>query len=130
MTESLFPNYLFVRFDLRTTLSEVKYASGVSHVLQFGDRYPTVSDEVIDDLRKNFTEEELQLSADVMVEGDEVLIADKAFWGMQAVVLRVMPAQQRIRVLIEMLGRSTAVELHLHAVVPSMHPLPQPLRNA
>ena len=127
MVESLFPNYLFVHFELNLMLSEVKYTSGVSHVLQFGGRYPTVADEVIESLRTSFAQEELQLSSELPVEGDEVLIADKAFWGMQAVVLRVMPAQDRIRVLIEMLGRATAVDLRLGSVVPALQLLPRPL---
>ncbi|MDB6027489.1 MAG: nusG [Verrucomicrobiales bacterium] len=130
MVESLFPNYLFVRFELSSMLSEVKYTSGVSHVLQFGGRYPTIADDIIENLQTSFAQEELQLSSDLPVEGDSVVIADKAFWGMQAVVLRVMPAQDRIRVLIEMLGRATAIELRLGSVVPALQPLPRPLLNA
>ncbi|MBA4148438.1 MAG: transcriptional activator RfaH [Verrucomicrobia bacterium] len=130
MTESLFPNYLFVRFDFHTQLDLVKYTSGVSHMIHFADRYPTVSDAVIDELRQAFGNEDVQVAPEAPSEGDRVIIADRAFFGMEAIVLRVMPARERVQVLIDMLGRATTVELRLGFVVPAMQPLPASLLNA
>jgi transcription antitermination factor NusG len=43
--------------------------------------------------------------------GDEVEIAGGAFFGLAAVVTRVMPGRQRVAVLLDFLGRQTTVEL-------------------
>jgi transcriptional antiterminator RfaH len=43
--------------------------------------------------------------------GDEVMLADGAFAGMRAFVLRVMPARKRIQVLLDFLGRPTPAEI-------------------
>ena len=128
MTESLFPNYLFARFQFHMQLDLVKYTPGVSHVIHFADRYPTVSDAVIQELRQAFGNDEVQIAEECPSEGDNVIIADHAFFGMEAVVLRVMPARERVQVLIDMLGRTTTIELRLGLVVPASQPLPNGLR--
>jgi transcriptional antiterminator RfaH len=130
MTESLFPNYLFARFSIATLLDAVKYTSGVSHVVHFANRYPSVPDAAIDELREAFGNEELQLSAEIPSEGDQVIVSNHAFFGMEAVVVRVMPARQRVQVLIDMLGRTTIVELQMGSVFPAAQPLPELLLNA
>ena len=52
-TEALFPNYLFARFDWETLLRRVHAAPGVSGVIHFGERWPTVPDEVMAELDMN-----------------------------------------------------------------------------
>ena len=129
MTESLFPNYLFVRFDINTMLNNVRYTPGVSHLVSFSERYPIVPDEVIANLKKEFGDEELKVVADIPANGDEVVVADKAFWGMQGKVLRVWPAKQRVQVLMDVLGRATTVELGLAAVVATARRWPAAVAN-
>ena len=129
MTESLFPNYLFVRFDLSSMLNNVRYTPGVSHLVTFSERYPIVPDEVIANLRQEFGDEELKVLADLPSDGDEVVIAEKAFWGMQGKVLRVQPAKQRVQVLMDVLGRATTVELRLAAVVSTARRWPIAVAN-
>src|ERR1700690_1828446 len=51
LTESLFPGYLFARFDWRESLTKVHYAPGVHGVVHFGCGWPTVPDQVIEDIR-------------------------------------------------------------------------------
>ena len=52
-----------------------------------------------------------------LAPADEVTIADGVFAGMRAFVLRVMPAQRRVQVLLDMLGRPTPVEVDHASVV-------------
>lgn len=49
--------------------------------------------------------------------GDEVTVAEGAFSGMRAFVLRVMPARRRVQVLLDVLGRPTPAELDENSVV-------------
>jgi transcriptional antiterminator RfaH len=107
--ESLFPNYLFAKFDAKALMDKVKHSPSVSTIVHFGNRVPTISDSVIADLIAAFPENEI-LDCDRHVEvGDEVTIGDGPFMGMKATVLRVMSPHQRVEVLLELLGRATPV---------------------
>ena len=68
------------------------------------------------ELKDNFGQIELQSFMEVPNEGERVTITDKAFYGLEAVVLRVLPAKERVQVLLEMLGRTATVEFQLSAV--------------
>lgn len=116
-TESLFPGYIFARFVLSAQLDRVSYTSGVNCVVHFGRHYPVVPDSLVDELRSEFGDTTVPVT-ELLREGETVTITDHAFRGLQAVVLRVLPARQRVEVLLEMLGQATAVELSLSAVVP------------
>lgn len=114
--ESLFPNYLFVR-SKAAALEEIKYAAGVCYIVHFGDRYPTIPETVMQELKDNFDKCESQLFLEVPDEGETVTITDKALYGLEGVVLRVLPAKERVQVLLDMLGRTAMVELNLKSVV-------------
>jgi transcription antitermination factor NusG len=49
--------------------------------------------------------------------GEEIRVAHGAFQGLTAVVQQVLPAAQRVRVLLEILGRSAAVEIGMADIV-------------
>lgn len=124
VTEALFPGYLFARFDWKASLSKVRYAQGVSGVVHFGTRWPTVPDEVVQDLQLTLGENEVHEVPAAIVPGDGIRISGGLFHGLQAVVTRVMPGRQRVAVLLEFLGRQTAVEISVNAVVrEGFHPL-------
>jgi transcriptional antiterminator RfaH len=70
-----------------------------------------VPDEVITDLRTRLDETDLKVFPDAVQPGDEVVIADGTFMGITAVVQRLLPAKDRVRVLLEFLGRPVETEL-------------------
>jgi transcriptional antiterminator RfaH len=107
--ESLFPNYLFARFDSNLLLDKVKHSPSVSTIVHFGNRLPIVPEEVINELRLGFPEDEIMDCDRHVEEGDYVVIAEGPFAGLKATVLRVMTPYQRVEVLLEMLGRVTPV---------------------
>src|ERR1700736_2594285 len=45
VTEAMFPGYLFARFELTEMHRHVCYAHGVSGIVRFADRYPTIDDD-------------------------------------------------------------------------------------
>jgi len=116
-TESLFPNYVFARFDLEPTLERVMYTPAVKVVLRFGNRIPEIPDAVIEDLRQGLAEMDSQVLTDAPVEGDEVEIAAGAFVGTRALVARVLPGKQRVRILLDVMGRSVPADLSLDVVL-------------
>ena len=117
-TEALFPNYLFAQFEFERWFDSVKFASGVRTIVNFGRKFPTVPDEVVGQLREQFDDGELRVICHEPEVGESVEIVEGPFAGMQALVERVMPASQRVKVLLDVLGRSTGVELGLESVLP------------
>lgn len=121
-TEALFPGYLFARFDWHEHLRRVHHAPGVAGVVHFGQRWPTLPDGVITELRELFSGDEVRVLPAEPGVGEVVLIGGGAFQGLRAVVAQVMPARQRVTVLLEFLGRQTSVELPLNLVVAERSP--------
>jgi transcriptional antiterminator RfaH len=114
--EPLFPGYLFVRTAARD-MNEIRYVAGISTIVHFGSLIPTVADSVIAELRQCFFEEEMLPVEDRIHPGAEVSMADGAFQGFDAIVLRVLPARQRVQVLLDILGRQTLVEVDRQSII-------------
>jgi transcriptional antiterminator RfaH len=116
LVEPLFPCYVFVRCLIHDRLNEIRYTNGVSSIVHFADRIPSVSDTVIEELRACFNSEEPMPVEETLQPGAEVQVGDGAFAGMRASVLRVLPAGRRVQVLLDILGRPTEVELDRRSV--------------
>jgi transcriptional antiterminator RfaH len=116
-TESLFVNYLFARFVLATTLERVRYTSSVKGVLQFGDRAPTIADSVIEELRSILAQCSNDVFTDGPSEGDEAEIAAGPFEGEKGIVTRVLPARQRVQVLLDVMGSAIPAEVSLSSII-------------
>ena len=110
-TEALFPNYLFARFDLGASSQEVERVPGVIEIVRFGSHCPPVPEPVIEDLRRQVGADQVHVLHERFVPGDSVQIESGPFEGLSAVVTRVMPARERVGVLLELLGRQANVEL-------------------
>ena len=54
--------------------------------------------------------------------GDSVQIAEGAFQGLQAVVTQLLPAKERVKVLLEFLGRSVEAEICIPKVLSTESP--------
>ena len=117
VTEALFPGYVFAQFHFKSRLDVVRYTPAVSSIVHFGDRYPSISPEVIEELRHQFGDRELKVLPNDLLPGTEVTLTEKPFYGMQAVVLRAMPAKERVQLLLDLLGRTTQVEVSMQAVL-------------
>ena len=111
VVEPLFPCYIFVHCAIQEQLDAIRYSNGVSNIVHFADRIPTVSDTVILELMQYFNAGEPMPVEEKLLPGADVVLGDGAFAGMRASVLRVMPAGRRVQVLLEILGRPTAVEV-------------------
>jgi transcriptional antiterminator RfaH len=111
VVEPLFPCYIFVHCAIQEHINEIRYTNGVSSIVHFADRIPAVSDTVIEELRACFSDGEPMPVEERLVPGAEVVMNHGAFSGMNASVLRVMSAGRRVQVLLDILGRPTAVEV-------------------
>ena len=109
VTEALFPGYLFARFDLGISLRQVHHTNGVSGVVHFGARWPTIPDGVIEALRLRVGGEDVFVVDVEVAPGDEVQVVSGPFRGLHAVIERVMPGKARVAVLMDFLGRQSSV---------------------
>jgi transcriptional antiterminator RfaH len=117
VTESLFPNYLFARFSWKASLETVRHTGGVAGVVHFGSFWPEIPDATISDLRKMVGEDEVRTIEQTLRVGDEVEVATGAFAGFQGIISRLVPARQRVAVLLEFLGRQSLVELQMETLI-------------
>jgi len=121
--EPLFPCYVFIRCVLDEIINEIKHTNGISTLVHFGLEIPKVADSIIEELQKCFEAEEPMTVENHLSPGDEVEVADGAFAGMSAQVLRNLPARQRVQILLDILGRFTPVEVGRNSVVPAKNSL-------
>jgi transcriptional antiterminator RfaH len=120
--ESMFPGYLFARFDYATFHRRIRQKPGVSGFVQFGDRLALLPDPLISEIK-------IYIGSDEPVEvnqgfepGQNVQIAQGPFQGLEALVTRLISARDRVQILIEWMGRS----VHAEASVADLVPLTEP----
>jgi transcriptional antiterminator RfaH len=124
VTEPLFPNYLFARFNPRYSLARVRHAHGVQTVVHFGNRLPVIPDSVIQEIRQSLTPEEVCHVETSLAPGDTVGICSGAFTGLQAVITSYVPRKQRVTLLLDFLGRQVNFEVSENEVTKErVHPL-------
>jgi transcriptional antiterminator RfaH len=109
--EPLFPGYLFARCLTADQVREAWYETGISSLVHFGQRTATVPDSVIEELRQCFEAEEPMSVEDCLFPGAEVTVAEGVFLGANGIVVRVLPARQRVQILLDFLGRTALTEV-------------------
>jgi transcriptional antiterminator RfaH len=117
VVEPLFPCYIFVRCVIEERINEIQHTNGISRLVKFGNKIPTISDSIIEELQNCFEADDAITIESRLSPGDEVTVADGAFVGMSAYVLRTLPAKKRVQILLDILGRPTPVEVERDAVM-------------
>ena len=116
--EAMFPGYLFARFPFAERHREVRYAAGVSCILQFGNHYARIEDSVVEGLKAHTGLKEVAVIQSDVEEGSPVKIVEGALRGLEAVVTQVLSGRERIRVLVNFFGREISAEVSRPAVLP------------
>ena len=120
--EAMFPGYVFAEFHFATQHRQVEYSSGVQGVVRFGDQFATVDPALIESLQEKAGDDEMVTYNPEIEVGQSVQIAEGPFQGIEALVTRLLPARERIRVLLEFLGRSIEMEVAKPKVLPVASP--------
>ncbi len=115
--EAMFPGYFFAQFDYVTERRRVEHAPGVRGLLQFGDRLATIDSATIDALRQRMEADELVTLDPEIKVGQEVQIAHGPLRGLEVLVTQLLPASERVRVLLEFLGRSLQMEVSKETLI-------------
>ncbi len=121
--EALFPGYLFARFTPLTQQRAVVSAHGVRGLVHFGSHVARIDDEQIEALREAASNEDNTVEVPlVIIPGDEVHIVDGAFRGLSAVVTSYRPAAERVKILVDFLGRTMEAEAQVGSILPLRQP--------
>jgi transcriptional antiterminator RfaH len=123
----MFPGYLFAKFVYSTQHRAVEASHGIRGIVQFGDHLATLPENIVLGLQSRVGEEEVLTVDSSLKVGQPVEIIEGPFRGLEAVVSRLLPAKERIRVLLEFLGRPLEMEVSTAQV---LSPEPRPLEQA
>jgi transcriptional antiterminator RfaH len=116
--ESMFPGYLFARFDYATFHRRVRQGPGVSGFLQFGNRLALLPDALVSEIKTRMDKDEVLEVKQGLEPGQNVQIAQGPFQGLEALVTRLITSRGRVEILVEWMGRS----LHAEASVADLEP--------
>lgn len=109
--EPLFPGYLFAFFPAQTRLRAVHYSDGVSRVVQFGDNRPAIPAAIINQLRSLVGADQIKEVTLTPNVGEEVEVAVGPMAGLSGIVTKLIPARQRVVILLNFLGSQSATEV-------------------
>src|SRR5262249_55356873 len=115
----MFPGYLFAKFVYSTQHRAVEGSHGIRGIVRFGDRLATLSEEIVIALQSRAGAEEVVTIDSSLKIGQPVHIVEGPFQGLEVVVTQLLPAGERIRVLLEFLGRSLEMEVPAQKVLPA-----------
>lgn len=124
VTEAMFPGYVFARFDYLNQQRHIRSIRGVMKIISFGEKPTPVSPEIIEDLRHEVKDGETIVVESSIQIGEEVNVVTGPFKGLRAVVSRVMPAKERVALLLEVLGMEREIEISSKMILPDLpHPM-------
>jgi transcriptional antiterminator RfaH len=116
--EAMFPGYLFVKCLYRDCYRAVQAAPGMRGFVRFGDSVAGVDDATLAALRELVVEEETVTVNPVVGVGDHVQVVEGPFHGLEAVVTQILPANERVKVLLTFLGRQIEAEVTSPRLLP------------
>ena len=106
-----FPCYLFVRVDFQTTpRSSIDWLPGVRHIVRSGEQPTIVADEIIELIRQRLDNLEI-VGYSNLKQGDRVRITAGPLRDLEAIFDRPLPPRERVRILLDVMGRMTPVEI-------------------
>jgi transcriptional antiterminator RfaH len=106
-----FPCYLFARLDFADTPhSSIAWMPGIRRIVGFGDQPAIVSDELVHLIRERL-EDQVEVGYGRLRRGDRVRITSGPLRDLEAIFDQPLSATDRVRVLLDVMGRLTPVDL-------------------
>lgn len=117
--EAMFPGYVFAKFAYSSLYRAVGSSHGVRGILRFGNRLATVPENTVMALQAKSGADEIVTVDSSLKIGQPVQFIEGPFEGLEVVITQLLPARERIRVLLEFLGRSMEMEVPAGKVFPA-----------
>jgi transcription elongation factor/antiterminator RfaH len=113
-----FPCYLFARLDLKVVpRSSIAWMPGVRCIVSAGEQPAIVPNEIVDLIRSRLEDIE-EVGHGKLKQGDRVRIASGPLRHLEAVFDQPLSAADRVRILLDVMGRMTPVEIDYSQIVP------------
>ena len=118
-TKPLFPGYMFISFD-KTELKwhKINNTYGVSRLVTFNSILKSIPSTFVDNLKKRYDSSGKLLPSVKVKKGDKVTILEGPFADFIATV-ETYGTEQRIWVLMDLMGRKTKIQTSSDALLPS-----------
>jgi transcriptional antiterminator RfaH len=124
--EPLFPGYLMARFSLQELERAVTFCQGVRGLVRFGTHIPEIPESFVQILREEVRakteadapgDTELFSVAPTIELGDEIEVAHGPLQGMSGRIVAIAPAAERVKILLDFLGRPQTVDIDLFSLL-------------
>lgn len=128
--EPMFPGYVLARFTLSEMERAVTFCQGVRGLVRFGSEVPPVPESFVEAIKREITgredaeNEEMVTLTPTLEPGDEVEVAHGPFQGMQGTVISLPSPTERVKILLEFLGKPQTVDVDLFSILLPRRPLP------
>lgn len=116
ISEAIFPGYLFCKFAPVHSARAVQYSQGVAYIIKRGDELVSISESIIQEIRTIAPRGILDLEPRPLSPGDKVRLIQGIFTGSSAEIVSLAPSAERVRVLLEILGREQEISLPLETI--------------
>ena len=106
-----FPCYMFARIDLTVVpRSTIDWMPGIRRIVGTGDQPAIVNDEIVEMVRQRLEATE-EVGYGNLKHGDRVRIISGPLRDLEAVFDKPMSSADRVRILLDVVGRMTPVEI-------------------
>ena len=111
--ESLFPTYVFCRFDLeRSDWPSIRWATGLSYFLGTDGGPSVVPDELVDNIKDRVSQwNEGTHPNRSFKPNDGVMVSNGPFAGFDGIFMKYVGSRRRCQILLQIVGRMTSVEI-------------------
>jgi transcription elongation factor/antiterminator RfaH len=109
---SLFPNYIFGKFDIDQNYALVRWGRGVKKILGFGEYPAPVSDDVIEIIRNRVDSSGVVRKTVHFNPDDWIRIKSGPLKDLVGIFDRWVSENDRVRVLLNLIGYHPEVEIH------------------
>lgn len=117
-TEAMFAGYIFIQADLDVSLQQILRTSGIVGAVRYGNIIPVVMNQFIDGLREALGGEHFEITEnDDHCRSDSVRIVEGPLSGLIGQVTSCLSSEDRVKVLVEFLGREVELTVSKSSVV-------------
>ena len=115
-TEALFPGYIFMRCENQKNFRHIMSMNGVKCIVKYGNHYPEIPASLIDSIKSAFGDDRVIVPDQQICPGDDVVVLNGPFSNFTAQVSQVSTGQNRVAMLMDMLGREIEVSMPIDSV--------------
>lgn len=120
-SQSLFPRYIFARFNADKMLHKVYYTRGVQSVVSSDSRPLQVEDEIIGLIRSRLDEDGFVRVGQELKHGDKVTVGEGTFGGVSGIFDQSTKDNERVKILLTTISYQATIIVEKEMVQKAGH---------